>query len=129
VSQNAYQIQYKPIADLKIAHHLLAFALIIAGDGRRVHTTPELIVSHQWPRQQYEAVNHQQCGDGHQKVEPKPDEEVDLLVVDIDGQHTQGVDPLPSSRRAVRNVSTFAEYREVLDRVKTISSLRHKTHL
>ena len=56
---------------------------------------------------QHRVVDDVEPGDGHQDDQPEPDEHVQLLVDDVDGEHAESVVGLDGSTGSVLLVETF----------------------
>ena len=57
---------------------------------------PDLTSQNDW-----EPVDEDESGDDGQEDHPEPEEDVDLLIDDVQGKHTQAVLFLNSSRRTI----------------------------
>ena len=74
-----------------------------------------------------DAVDEEDAGDGGDDDEPEPEEDVDLLVDDVEGQHAQAVMPLCGPAGAELVEAALCHLRE--DNSERVNSLLLQIHL
>jgi len=99
----------KPIAEVAIFHDIRQVLLCV---------TLSTVVSFVFPKRRRnngnESEKHMECGPSGQGEKPEPQENVDFLVDDVDGQNAQVISSLHGTGRTIFVKSTFGHLREYL---------------
>ena len=59
---------------------------------------------------EHKVVEEEDGVDDREEDEPEPDEDIDLLIHDIDREHTKSIKCLNSSRKSIFVINTFCHF-------------------
>ena len=88
------QLQHEPVADAAVSCHRLD-----VGERRQPSLRPQEVLANPTAQEGGDAVEQRQDRGHGQKAEPKPEEDVDFLVQDVERQNAQAVELLQRSGR------------------------------